>query len=115
MGKQVKIYVHTPFKLHHEGEHKTFPRGNHSVDEDVAGHWYVKAHTGEEPSGADADTTAAADALLAELDVKAKDLAEREKALADRESELAAKEEDFKKREAALAEREKAADKAAKK
>lgn len=96
-----KIYVHTPFTLQHKGAKLQFGIGNHTVDADVAAHWYVKAHVGEEPA-ADPDTSAAADAMLAELQAKEKALADREKALRAREAELAS-------REQALADREKAA------
>lgn len=104
-----KIYVKKAFKLQHNGEVLDFPVGNHTVDKEVAEHWFVKAHTGEEPA-VDPDSAAAADELLAELDAKAKGLqeladklAEREKAADKRDAELAA-------REAAVVEREKAAD-----
>lgn len=96
-----KIYVHTPFTLQHKGEKRHFGVGNHNVDADVASHWYVKAHVGEEPA-ADPDTSAAADAMLADLQAK-------EKALADRENALEVREADFASREQALAAREKAA------
>ncbi|MDN7549083.1 STY1053 family phage-associated protein [Burkholderia cenocepacia] len=105
-----KIYIKKAFKLlGDDGKHRDFPVGNHTVDKEVAEHWFVKAHTGEEPA-ADPNAVAAADELLAELDAKAKGLqelaeklAEREKAADKRDAELAAREE-------AVAEREKAAD-----
>jgi hypothetical protein len=96
-----KIYVKQPFTLQHKGEKRQFGVGNHDVDAQVAAHWYVKAHVGEEPS-ADPDTSAAADAMLAELQAKEKALADREKALQAREADLVS-------REQALADREKAA------
>ncbi|WP_427183535.1 STY1053 family phage-associated protein [Bordetella bronchialis] len=96
-----KIYVHKPFTLQYKGEKRQFGVGNHSVDADVAAHWYVKAHVGEEPA-ADPGTSAAADAMLAELQAK-------ENALAERAAQLDAREADLAKREQALADREKAA------
>ena len=97
-----KIYVKKAFKLQHEGELHDFPVGNHTVDKEIAEHWFVKAHTGEEPA-ADPESAAAADELLAELDAKAKGLQELAGKLAEREKALD-------KREAELSEREKALD-----
>ncbi|WP_436407334.1 STY1053 family phage-associated protein, partial [Burkholderia vietnamiensis] len=46
-----KIYVKKAFKLlGDDGKHRDFPVGNHTVDKEVAEHWFVKAHTGEEPA-----------------------------------------------------------------
>ena len=60
-----KIYVHTAFRLLQEnGEHREFKVGNHTVDDDVAGHWYVKAHTGK-PDEDDADDKAKVEAEAA--------------------------------------------------
>lgn len=113
-----KIYVKKAFTLHHNDERHDFPVGNHTVPADVAEHWYVKAHTGDEPA-ADPDAAAAADELLAELDAKAKalqvladQLADREKAADQREADLNARAEALDAREVAIADREKAADSA---
>lgn len=120
-----KIYVKKPFKLQHADKDGAptvteFPVGNHEVPAAIAAHWFVKAHTGEEPA-ADPDTSAAADELLAELEAKARalqeladKLADREKAAAQREADLNARAEALDTREVAIAEREKAADAAAK-
>jgi len=115
---KVKIYVNKAFKLQHDGEHVDFAPGNHSVEKDVAEHWFVKAHTGDEPVGG-TDNDAVADELLAELDAKAKalqaladQLAEREKAAEARDMDLNTRASALDAREAALAEREKAADQA---
>ena len=123
-----KIYVKKAFRLQHKGETHDFPVGNHSVPSDVAEHWLVKAHIGDEPQ-ADADTSAAADELLAELEAKANELEAREKAigeqheilktirseqdakakeLADREKAAGQRSADLDEREAALAQREQA-------
>ncbi|WP_238925099.1 STY1053 family phage-associated protein [Achromobacter insuavis] len=89
-----KIYVNREFTLQLGGEKRQFTVGNHSVDAETAKHWYVQAHVGDEPT-VDPDTSAAAEALLADLDAK-------EQALMSRSGDLDA-------REAALAERELAA------
>lgn len=115
-----KIYVEKAFTLQHEGKKHEFPVGNHTVSADVAEHWYVQAHIGQEPV-TDPDTSAATEELLAELEGKARELdkqhaalAEREKAADQREADLNARAEAMDAREAAIAEREKAADASAK-
>ncbi|GAA7770964.1 hypothetical protein RN01_29815 [Cupriavidus sp. SHE] len=115
-----KIYVKKAFTLHHKDEKHEFPVGNHSVPAEVAEHWYVKAHTGDEPA-VDPESAAVADELLAELDAKAKalqeladKLAEREKAADQREADLNGRAEALDTREVAISEREKAAEAAAK-
>lgn len=49
-----KIIVATPFSLTTASGAIDFPAGVHEVDEDVANHWYVKAHSetqeAEEPA-----------------------------------------------------------------
>lgn len=44
------ITVHTPFNLNHPVEGKDvirhFPTGRHTVTDEEAEHWYVKAHSG---------------------------------------------------------------------
>lgn len=123
-----KIYVEKAFTLQHEGQKHEFTVGNHTVEAEIAEHWYTQAHIGKEPA-ADADTSAAADELLAELEGKAKELDEREKALreshgilqsireeqeakaqalVDRESVAAQRAAELDQREAALAAREQA-------
>lgn len=97
-----KIHVHTPFTLQHGDEKREFAVGSQTVSQEIAEHWYVKAHTGPEPEAV-MDTEAAADALLDELDAKAKALQARSDELDAREKELAA-------REQAISEREDAAD-----
>ncbi|GMG90668.1 hypothetical protein Cmtc_18880 [Cupriavidus sp. TKC] len=129
-----KIYVKKAFTLHHKDEKHEFPVGNHSVSAEVAEHWYVKAHTGEEPAAGndgDADLADRRAELESEakmltdvaaklnedrltLDARAAELVEREKAADQRETELNARAEALDAREVTIAEREKAADAAAK-
>lgn len=101
------IYVHTPFKLKHKGETHDFPVGVHAVPADIADHWYSKAHTGKEPA-ADPDASAAADAMIADLEVKEKALLSRVGALDAREGLIAEREKAVQAAEAALETREKA-------
>ncbi|MBR8654297.1 hypothetical protein KDH83_13425 [Achromobacter sp. Marseille-Q0513] len=106
-----KIYVNREFTLQLGGEKRLFTVGNHSVDAETAKHWYVLAHIGDEPA-VDPDTSAAADALLAELDARAHKLQKLEDQVAEREKAAAARETELAQREDAVAEREKAADNA---
>lgn len=106
-----KIYVHTAFTLRHNGEVLTFPVGVHTVDAAVANHWYTKAHVGDEPV-VDPDTGAAADALLAELEERARGLQDAEGKLAQREQAAEAREAKLDEREKAVVQREQAADNA---
>lgn len=118
-----KIYVNKAFKLQHKGETHDFPIGLHSVAPDVADHWFVKAHTGEQPA-VEPDAKAVTDALLAEIEAKAKALDEQAEAksaalmkiaddLVAREKAVEAREAALADREKAVAEREQAAEKAA--
>ncbi|MBV8159130.1 MAG: hypothetical protein JO278_15830 [Dyella sp.] len=132
---KVKIYVEKAFKLlGDDGKHTDYPVGNHTVEKETAEHWFVKAHTGDEPP-----TSPEMDAELAEqraaldsaaqflegkaeqlkafqeaLDARASALADGEEKLAQREADLNARADALDAREAAIAEREKAADAAAK-
>lgn len=139
---KVKIYVEKAFKLlGDDGKHTDYPVGNHTVEKDTAEHWFVKAHTGDEPP-VDPATAAETDALRAQLedeasaltriaetlnaDRKALDaragaltdgeakLVERLRAADQREIDLNARAEALDAREVAIAEREKAADAVAK-
>ncbi|WP_025138088.1 hypothetical protein [Achromobacter sp. DH1f] len=110
-----KIYVNREFTLQLGGERRHFTVGNHSVDAETAKHWYVQAHIGDEPA-MDPDTSAAAEALLADLQDKEKALVSRagsldarETVIADREQAVQAREADLATREQALADREQAA------
>ena len=104
-----KIYVKKAFRLQHKGETHEFPVGNHSVPADVAEHWLVKAHIGDEPQ-LDPDTSAAADELLAELEAKAKQLDAREQHVTGMEKAMADHMTDLTGREEVLATRAKEAD-----
>lgn len=128
------IYVKKAFNLRHDGQKHEFPVGNHQVSEEIAKHWFVKAHTGDAPPAsreADAELAeqrAALDSAAEFLEGKAKELKElqdvlelragtvtdREKAADQREADLNARAEALDIREVAIAEREKAADAAAK-
>ncbi len=122
-----KIYIKKAFTLQHEGEKHEFAVGNHEVPAAIAAHWFVKAHTGDEPAGGSeaepndlAEQRAALDSAAQLLEGRAEqlkqlqdELADREKAIAAREQAADQREADLAKREAALAEREQAADKAA--
>lgn len=110
-----KIYVNREFTLQLGGDKRHFTVGNHSVDAETAKHWYVQAHIGDEPA-VDPDTSAAAEALLADLQDKEKALVSRagsldarETVIADRENAVQAREADLATREQALADREQAA------
>ncbi len=106
---QVKIYIQKAFKLLVDGVQREFGVGNHTVDKDVADHWFVKAHTGDE-AAAGSDHQSAADELRAELDVKVKTLQAAAEALAAREKAADQRDADLTAREDAVAAREKAAD-----
>lgn len=98
---KVKIQVAKPFKLlGKDGKMTDFPVGAHSVDKEVAEHWFVQAHLGGPVEGG--DTEAAADELLAELEAKAKAVQEAEATLAAREAEVAEREKAVAAREQAL-------------
>lgn len=104
---KVKIQVAKAFQLNVKGGAPMyFPIGNHTVDQEVADHWFVKAHLGGE-SAESGDNEAAADELLAELDAKAKALQAAADELAKREQALDKREADLAEREQAVAEREK--------
>ncbi|WP_287820141.1 hypothetical protein [Achromobacter sp.] len=110
-----KIYVNREFTVQIGGEKRHFTVGNHTVDAETAKHWYVQAHIGDEPT-VDPDTSAAAEALLADLADKEKALMSRSGALdareaviADREQAIQVREADLATREQALADREQAA------
>lgn len=59
-----RIIVHTAFKLLGvDGKHIDFPIGAYDVPQEIAGHWYVKAHAEditqvEEPVKAEAEVPA---------------------------------------------------------
>jgi hypothetical protein len=122
-----KIYVKKAFTLQHEGEKHEFAVGNHDVPAAIAAHWFVKAHTGDEPAaGSEAEQSdlaeqrAALESAAQLLEGRAEQLqqlqdqlAQRQQAIAEREQAADQRDADLAKREAAVAEREQAADKAA--
>ncbi len=122
-----KIYVKKAFKLQHGGEKHEFAVGNHDVPAAIAAHWFVKAHTGDEPvSGSDAEPNdlaeqrAALDSAAQFLEGRAEqlkqlqdELDQREKTVASREQAAAQRDVSLLAREKAVTEREQAAEKAA--
>lgn len=128
-----KIYIAKAFKLQHQDKDGKptvthFDVGNHTVPADVAEHWFVKAHTGEEPAaGTDddadlAEKRSALDSAAEFLEGKAKELkglqdaldartialTEGEAKLAGRVSAADQRAAELDQREAALAAREQA-------
>lgn len=76
-----KIYVLAPFNFNNGSEQKHFAVGFHDVDDDVADHWFVKAHCspdGEAPVLAD-------DPRLAELEAQ---IADKDKKIAELEAQI---------------------------
>lgn len=71
------IYVLAPFNFNNGSEQKHFPVGFHEVDDDVAEHWFVKAHCspdGQAPTVADNPRIAELEAQLADKDAKIAEL-----------------------------------------
>ena len=120
-----KIHVHTPFTLtKDDGAAQSFLPGSHEVDDDIADHWYVRAHSGEQVQAAaqvsEADVAAELAEERASLDRAAKFLEGRAEQLSQVQSDLDARareldaldksfdaaEADLKAREEALAARE---------
>jgi len=87
-----KIYVTKPFKLRLTKDNEIdFKSGFHTVSEEVADHWYVKAHLGDEPTDvanivelvrraedAEAQATKLAEELVQVQEAAAKALAEKD-------------------------------------
>lgn len=72
-----KIYVLAPFNFNNGSEQKHFAVGFHEVDNDVADHWFVKAHIspdGEAPTVADDSRLAELEAQIADKDAKIAEL-----------------------------------------
>ncbi|AUG99744.1 hypothetical protein CWC46_07860 [Prodigiosinella confusarubida] len=72
-----KIYVLAPFNFNNGSEQKHFSVGFHEVDDDVADHWFVKAHcspNGEAPTVADDPRIADLESQLTDKDVKIAEL-----------------------------------------
>lgn len=109
-----KIYVKKAFTLQHGGEKHQFAVGNHDVPAAIAAHWFVKAHTGDEPAGGDAEPSdlaeqrAALDSAAQFLEGRAEQLAKLQEELADREKAVAEREDAAEQRDVSLLAREKA-------
>jgi len=106
-----RIHVHTPFTLtKDDGAAQSFLPGSHEVDDDVADHWYVKAHSGEPVQAAaqvsEADVAAELAEERASLDSAAKFLEGRAEQLSKVQADLDVREADLKAREDALTARE---------
>ncbi|WP_191923775.1 STY1053 family phage-associated protein [Pantoea agglomerans] len=96
------IRVHTPFKFNSEdGTAQEFSVGEHSVDDKVAEHWFVAAHsevTGKVKAPADTkEFQAQIDSLTTQLEDKDKSIgdlqlsvAEKDETIADLTAQLAA-------------------------
>lgn len=76
-----KIYVISAFNFNDGKEQKKFPVGFHDVDDDVADHWFVKAHCS--PDGA--APTVKTDPRIAELEAK---IVEKDARIAELEAQV---------------------------
>ncbi|MDV0603362.1 hypothetical protein RZO85_27240 [Raoultella ornithinolytica] len=68
-----KIYVLTAFNFNDGAEITPFAAGFHDVDDEVAEHWFVKAHCspdGEAPAVAEDPRIAEYEARIAELEAQ---------------------------------------------
>lgn len=96
------IRVHTPFDFQFEdGTSQRFEAGEHTVDDKVADHWFVTAHsdvTGKAKASTDTkEVQAQIDSLTAQLEEKTKahgdlqqSVAEKDQIIADLTAQLAA-------------------------
>lgn len=89
-----KIRVHTPFNFTAEdGTSQHFPAGEHTVDDKVADHWFVAAHsdvTGKVKAGADTkELQAQIDSLTAQLEEKDKSYGELQLSVAGKDQAIA--------------------------
>ena len=72
-----KIYVLAPFNFNNGSEQKHFAVGFHDVDDEVADHWFVKAHIspdGEAPTVAEDPRIAEYEARIADLEAQIEEL-----------------------------------------
>lgn len=88
------IRVHTPFDFQFEdGTSQHFETGEHTVDDKVADHWFVTAHsdvTGKAKSGVDTkEFQSQIDSLTAQLDAKEKAYGELQQSVADKDQAIA--------------------------
>lgn len=75
-----KIYVLSAFNFNDGASIKAFTPGSHDVENDVADHWFVKAHCspdGEAPALADDPRIAELEALVAEQTTRIAELEEQ--------------------------------------
>ncbi|EEX2764991.1 hypothetical protein ACFO72_004175 [Enterobacter roggenkampii] len=75
-----KIYVLSAFNFNDGASIKAFTPGFHDVENDVADHWFVKAHCspdGEAPALADDPRIAELEALVAEQTTRIAELEEQ--------------------------------------
>jgi len=90
----VEILVHTPFTFtESNGEKTPFASGRHSVEKEVAEHWFVAAHADQTGSTLDSggDTallTAEIDSLKAQLEKQAKLIGEQAKQIDAKDTAL---------------------------
>lgn len=87
------IRVHTPFDFQFEdGTSQRFEAGEHTVDDKVADHWFVTAHsdvTGKAKSGVDTkEFQSQIDSLTAQLDAKEKAYGELQQSVADKDQAI---------------------------
>ena len=88
------IRVHTPFDFQFEdGTSQRFEAGEHTVDDKVADHWFVTAHsdiTGKAKASADTkEFQAQIDSLTAQLADKDKAYGELQQSVADKDQAIA--------------------------
>lgn len=88
------IRVHTPFDFQFEdGTSQRFEAGEHTVDDKVADHWFVTAHsdiTGKAKASADTkEFQAHIDSLTAQLAEKDKANGELQQSVADKDQAIA--------------------------
>ncbi|MXP53419.1 hypothetical protein FD737_10040 [Pantoea sp. Seng] len=88
------IRVHTPFDFQFEdGTSQRFEAGEHTVDDKVADHWFVTAHsdiTGKAKASSDTkEFQAQIDSLTAQLAEKDKAYGELQQSVADKDQAIA--------------------------
>ncbi|EMZ4348336.1 hypothetical protein ABDM17_004406 [Salmonella enterica] len=86
--KLVTIHVHTPFTLTLGDQSKqAFCTGRHNVPEDVASHWFTRAHAELSESGSNEtdDQQLIIDSLQAQIADKDKQIADKDKQIVDKD------------------------------
>lgn len=84
--KLVTIHVHTPFTLTLGDQSKqAFCTGRHNVPEDVASHWFTRAHAELSESGSNEtdDQQLIIDSLQAQIADKDKQIVDKDQLIAD--------------------------------